>query len=73
MEKFWSRIRNAWRSRTVLYGLGVAVLGYMQSTREEFHALVKLLPDEFEPLVWPAVGLGVVVLRFITTQPLEQK
>lgn len=74
MNTLTERAKSAWKSKTVWFGLGVALLGYAQSARPDIDAAITAAGlDWIRPFVWPAVGIGVVVLRFITTQPLEEK
>ncbi len=78
MNTITDRIKGAWRSRTVLYGLLIAVLGQAQASRPDvdimLDAFLRALHLEWvRPYIWALVGFGVVILRFITTQPLEQK
>lgn len=61
-------LRQALKSRTVRYGVALAVLSVLQG-------FVGFLPAN--PAVQAAVGCaiasGIVVLRFMTTQPVSQK
>lgn len=66
----WQKIKNAWRSRTVWYGLFVSIGGYLQAEKAQ---LDPLLPEDMRPYIWPAVGLGIIILRFATTQAVDQK
>lgn len=60
--------RQALKSKTVQYGVAIAVLSVLQG-------FVGFLPAS--PVVQAVIGCvvasGIVVLRFITTQPLSEK
>jgi len=63
-----NQIKQALRSRTVKFGVALACLSVLQG-------FVGFLPAS--PVVQAIVGCGIasaiVVLRFITTQPLSEK
>jgi len=63
-----NQIKQALRSRTVQFGVALACLSVLQG-------FVGFLPAS--PVVQAIVGCGIasaiVVLRFITTQPLSEK
>lgn len=68
------KLRGMWRSKTVYFGLLVAVLGYAQAARGDVDLLLTTLGLEWlKPFIWPAVGVGIVYLRWLTTQPLDEK
>lgn len=73
MKTFIARVRGSLWSKTVWFGFALAALGYAQASRDDVQAYVNLLPEELRPFVWPTIGFIVVWLRFVTTQPLEQK
>ena len=60
--------KKALKSRTVQYGIAIAVLSVLQG-------FVGFLPTN--PAVQAVIGCliasGIVVLRFITTQPISEK
>lgn len=60
--------KKALKSKTVQYGIAIAVLSVLQG-------FVGFLPTN--PVVQAVIGCliasGIVVLRFITTQPLSEK
>ena len=66
--KQWAR--GAARSWTVYYGLALAVLLYLEANTHQFLGFV---PERYRPLAGLAIGLGVVVLRFKTTQPIPER
>ena len=61
-------IKQALKSRTVLYGIAVAVLSILQG-------YVGFIPASpwIQAIVGCSIASGIVVLRFITTQPLSEK
>ena len=69
-EQLKAKLTGAAYSKLVWYGFAIAVLGYLESQRS---ALDPLIPERYRPVIWPAIGLGVVVLRFVTSLPLEAK
>lgn len=73
-QTFIDRLKRLHVSKTVWFGLAVALLGYFQTARADIDAMIVALHMEvLKPFLWPAVGTAVVVLRFITTQPLDKK
>lgn len=74
MERLKAMLAGAKRSRTVWFGVLVAILGYAQSARMDVEAMLDAVNLAWiKPFVWPAVGVAVIVLRAITTQPLDQR
>ena len=63
-----AQIQTALRSRTVWLGIIVAVLSVLQG----FIFKLPISPAE-QALVGSAIAVAIVVLRAITTQPLNQK
>lgn len=61
-------IKQALKSRTVQYGVALAVLSVLQG-------FVGFLPANpaVQAMVGCAIASGIVVLRFMTTQPVSQK
>jgi hypothetical protein len=61
-------IRQALKSKTVQYGVALAVLSVLQG-------FVGFLPANpaVQAMVGCAIASGIVVLRFMTTQPVSQK
>jgi len=61
-------IKQALKSRTVQYGVALAVLSVLQG-------FVGFLPANpaVQAMVGCAIASGIVVLRFMTTQPVGQK
>jgi hypothetical protein len=63
-----SQLKQALKSRTVQFGVGVAVLSVLQG-------FVGYLPAD--PVVQAIVGCtiasGIVILRFMTTMPVSEK
>jgi len=59
-------LANALKSKTVLFGLLLALASVVQ-------VFVPFLPPEYMGQVGAIVGAIVIVLRFVTTLPLDQK
>lgn len=61
-------IKQALKSRTVLYGIAIAVLSILQG-------YVGFIPTSpwVQALIGCSIASGVVVLRFVTTQPISEK
>lgn len=61
-------LKQALKSKTVWYGIIVAVLSVLQG-------FVGYLPTSplFQVIIGCSMAAGIVVLRFITTQPLSEK
>lgn len=61
-------IKQALKSRTVQYGVALAVLSVLQG-------FVGFLPANpaVQAMVGCVIASGIVVLRFMTTQPVSQK
>ena len=54
------------KSKTVIFGLLLAIASVIQ-------VFVPFLPAEYTGYVGAIVGAVVIVLRFVTTLPLDQK
>lgn len=61
-------IKKALKSRTVLYGICIAVLSVLQG----FIGFIPASPW-VQALIGCCIASGIVVLRFVTTQPLYNK
>jgi len=61
-------IKQALKSRTVLYGIAIAVLSVLQG-------FVGFLPASpwVQAVIGCIIAAGIVVLRFVTTQPITEK
>lgn len=59
------------KSKTILTGLAVAILGLLETFKiTDFAAFI---PDNLEPLVVSGIGFLIVVLRFMTVKPVSEK
>lgn len=60
--------QKALKSRTVQFGVGIAVLSVLQG-------FVGFLPTNpaVQAFIGCSIASGIVILRFITTQPLSEK
>jgi len=63
-----SQLKQALKSRTVQFGVGVAVLSVLQG-------FVGYLPADpaIQAIVGCAIASGIVILRFMTTMPVSEK
>lgn len=57
---------QALKSRTVLFGLLLAVASALQ-------IFVPFLPPEYVGPVGTGIGAAIIILRFLTTVPLSEK
>lgn len=74
MENLPQKAKNAWRSKTVWFGLGVTVLLYLQGARGDVEAMLDALGlSHWKPFIWPLAGIGIILLRFVTDRSLEEK
>ena len=63
-----SQAKQALKSRTVQFGVAIAVLSVLQG----FVGYIPANPA-VQAIVGCAIASGIVILRFITTQPLSEK
>lgn len=61
-------VRQALKSRTVQYGVAIAVLSVLQG----FVGFIPANPA-VQAFIGCAIAAGIVVLRFMTTQPVGDK
>jgi len=63
-----SQLKQALKSRTVQFGVGVAVLSVLQG-------FVGYLPADpvIQAIVGCTIASGIVILRFMTTMPVSEK
>lgn len=61
-------LKQALKSRTVQFGIAIAVLSVLQG----FVGYIPANPA-VQAIVGCAIASGIVILRFITTQPLSEK
>lgn len=61
-------LRQALKSRTVQYGVSIAVLSVLQG-------FIGFLPANpaIQAMIGCAVASGIVILRFMTTMPVNKK
>ena len=64
------KLRGALRSKTVWVGLGLSLMGVVQANEAVFQ---QYLTPEAQGWLTVGVGAVVVVLRFLTTLPLDEK
>lgn len=62
---------QALKSKTILTGLAVSVLGLLEGF--DITNFATLIPDNLEPLVVSGVGFLMVVLRLLTVEPVSEK
>lgn len=58
------------KSKTIMFGLFLAVLGTIQATLETFSTI---LTPEVYGVVTVVIGAIVAALRYVTTMPLDMK
>lgn len=61
-------LNQALKSRTVQFGIAIAVLSVLQG----FVGYIPANPA-VQAIIGCAIASGIVILRFITTQPLSEK
>ena len=63
-----NQVKQALKSRTVQFGIGVAVLSVLQG-------FVGYLPADpaIQAIVGCTIASGIVILRFMTTMPVSEK
>jgi hypothetical protein len=61
-------IQQALKSKTVQYGIAIAVLSVLQG----FVGFIPANPA-LQAIIGCSIASGIVILRFITTQPLSEK
>jgi len=61
-------LKQALKSRTVQFGIAIAVLSVLQG----FVGYIPANPA-VQAIIGCAIASGIVILRFITTQPLSEK
>ena len=63
-----AHVKQAFKSRTVQYGVAIAVLSVLQG-------FIGFLPANpaIQAMIGCAMASGIVVLRFMTTQPVSEK
>jgi hypothetical protein len=61
-------LKKALKSKTVQYGIAIACLSILQG----FVGFIPANPA-VQALIGCAIASGIVVLRFITTQPISEK
>ena len=61
-------VKQALKSRTVQYGIAIAVLSVLQG-------FVGFLPTDpvIQAIVGCTIASGIVILRFMTTMPVSEK
>lgn len=68
MKMMTRKVRGARRSKLVWLGLAVAISGALES---QFRLIENLIPEKYRGVGLMAIGLTVVVLRWMTTMPLQ--
>ena len=61
-------IQQALKSKTVQYGIAIAVLSVLQG----FVGFIPANPA-LQAIIGCSIASGIVILRFITTQPISEK
>jgi hypothetical protein len=68
MQALRKKTRGAKYSKTVWLGLTLAAAGFLEA---QFRMVEHLIPEEYRGVALMGVGMLVVVLRFLTTMPVE--
>lgn len=63
-------VRGALKSKTNWFGIALVVLPFVQ---QEWHVWSGLLPEKYRIYALSVIGLVVIVLRFMTREPLAEK
>lgn len=63
-----NQVKQALKSRTVQFGIAIAVLSVLQG----FVGFIPANPA-VQAIIGCIIASGIVILRFITTQPLSEK
>jgi hypothetical protein len=66
----WDKIRGAWRSRTVRFGIFTALLGVIEGSLGTLRAAI---PEAAYPWIVVAMSVVMIVMRWITTLPLDKR
>lgn len=62
-----NQVKQALKSRTVQFGIGVAVLSVLQG-------FVGFIPSPVaQAVIGCGIASGIVILRFMTTMPISEK
>jgi hypothetical protein len=74
MQNFVAKLKNAWRSKTVWFNAGAGLaLAYSNEILQLMPQLQPVLgADHFQAAI-TTITIANVVLRFVTTHPLEAK
>lgn len=64
------KLKGAVKSKLVWLGMLLAIAGVIQANMDVF---AQYLTPEAQGLATVGVGIAVVVLRFLTTMPLDEK
>lgn len=71
MSTFKTKLKKAWRSRTIWAGL---LFGVLTGAQPQILALLKMKLDEGDYAIAGVIVFAVIAaLRWVTTQPLDQK
>ena len=64
------RAHGAMRSRTMWFSLALVILGALY---DNFSYIEQLINPRLYGVLLISIGVAVAVLRFLTTQPLDEK
>jgi hypothetical protein len=68
IRAFRAKAKGAKNSRMIWLGLAVTIFGFLEA---QFRTIETFIPERYRGLGLVAIGLTVIVLRFVTTLPLE--
>jgi hypothetical protein len=58
-----------WKSRTMWFSLSLVIIG---SLYENFSYLQNIIPPKYYGIIFIAIGIICVILRFVTSQPMRR-
>ena len=65
-----AKVAGGFRSKTMWFGFLVMAATWLANNTSVIQDLV---PDQYDELAGYAIGIVIWVLRYVTTQPLEEK
>lgn len=68
MNLFMKRLKNAWKSKTVVFGIIVAALSALQG----FVLAINIDPAQ-QAMIGFVLSIIIIVLRFVTNTDLDDK
>lgn len=66
----FNAVKDVPKSKTLIFGYLLAIVGVFVTYFDDLRAFI---PDQYEGLVYSAIGFVVVVLRYLTDRPIKEK